>query len=103
MRITIGFLYWLLLKNCSDAACGFAVVTRRVGTTTLAMESGAARVGEIESVSAGIDNALSAITLSAEQTRTAATGLGEAAGQNVSAVNDAAAGISAAARAAETP
>jgi methyl-accepting chemotaxis protein len=78
-----------------------AVVTRRVGTTTLAMESGAARVGEIESVSAGIDNALSAITLSAEQTRTAATGLGEAAGQNVSAVNDAAAGISAAARAAE--
>jgi len=78
-----------------------AVVTRRVGTTTLAMESGATRVGEIESVSAGIDNALSDIALSAEQTRTAATGLGEAAGQNVSAVNDAAAGISAAARAAE--
>jgi methyl-accepting chemotaxis protein len=78
-----------------------AVVTRRVGTTTLAMESGAARVGEIESVSARIDNALSAITVSAEQTSTAAVGLGEAATQNVSAVNEAAAGISAAARAAE--
>ncbi len=78
-----------------------AIVTRRVGTTTQAMATGAARVGEIESVSKGIDDALSTITTSAEQTRQAASGLGEAADLNVAAVNTAAEGISAAARAAE--
>lgn len=78
-----------------------AVVTRRVGTTTQAMETGASRVGEIEDVSAGIDSALATIGGSAEQTRAAAVGLGAAADSNVSAVDAAAAGISAAARAAE--
>lgn len=78
-----------------------AVVTRRVGTTTTAMETGASRVAEIESVSQGIDGALESIGRSAEQTRTAALGLGVAADANVSAVNDAAAGISQAARSAE--
>jgi methyl-accepting chemotaxis protein len=78
-----------------------AIVTRRVGTTTTAMETGATRVAEIESVSQGIDGALEAIGASAEQTRTAAVGLGDAADKNVSAVNDAATGISAATRAAE--
>jgi methyl-accepting chemotaxis protein len=78
-----------------------AVVTRRVGTTTQAMATGAARVAEIETVSQGIDGALATITTSAEQTRAAATGLGEAADHNVGAVSAAAAGISAAARAAE--
>jgi methyl-accepting chemotaxis protein len=78
-----------------------AVVTRRVGTTTQAMATGAARVAEIETVSQGIDGALATITTSAEQTRAAATGLGSAADQNVAAVSAAAAGITAAARAAE--
>lgn len=78
-----------------------AVVTRRVGTTTQAMATGAARVAEIETVSQGIDGALATITASAEQTRAAATGLGTAADQNVAAVSAAAGGITAAARAAE--
>ncbi len=78
-----------------------AIVTRRVGTTTLAMETGAGRVAEIEAVSQGIDGALEAIGRSAEQTRRAALGLGEAADLNVGAVNDAASGISQAARTAE--
>ncbi len=78
-----------------------AVVTRRVSSTTTAMETGAGRVAEIESVSAGIDAALATIGTGAEQTRTAAAGLGEAATANVGAVNVAAAGISQAARTAE--
>jgi methyl-accepting chemotaxis protein len=78
-----------------------AVVTRRVTTTATAMETGAARVAEIESVSQGIDGALESIGKSAEQTRAAALGLGEAADANVGAVNEAAAGITQAARTAE--
>ncbi|HET8772078.1 MAG TPA: HAMP domain-containing methyl-accepting chemotaxis protein [Gemmatimonadaceae bacterium] len=78
-----------------------AVVTRRVSSTTSAMETGASRVADIETVSAGIDGALESIGKSAEQTRSAALGLGGAADANVSAVNDAATGISAAARTAE--
>lgn len=78
-----------------------AVVTRRVGTTTTAMEMGAGRVAEIETVSQDIDGALETIGQSAERTRGAAVGLGEAADANVSAVNTAAAGISQAARTAE--
>ena len=78
-----------------------AIVTRRVGTTTEAMETGASRVAEIETVSADIDNALDAIGQSADRTRGAARELGDAADANVVAVNDAATGISQAARAAE--
>jgi methyl-accepting chemotaxis protein len=78
-----------------------AVVTRRVTSTATAMVTGAARVAEIESVSQGIDGALESIGRSAEQTRTAALGLGDAADANVAAVNEAAAGITRAARTAE--
>lgn len=78
-----------------------AVVTRRVITTTQAMEMGATRVGEIESVSRGIDDALSAIGESAARTRAAAVGLGTAADANVGAAHAAATGISSATRAAE--
>jgi methyl-accepting chemotaxis protein len=78
-----------------------AVVTRRVGTTTQAMEEGATRVGDIDTVSEGIDNALATIGDSAERTRSAAAGLGTAADANVAAVSAAATGISSAARAAE--
>jgi methyl-accepting chemotaxis protein len=78
-----------------------AVVTRRVGTTTQAMEEGATRVGDIDTVSEGIDNALATIGDSAERTRNAAVGLGTAADANVAAVSAAATGISSAARAAE--
>lgn len=78
-----------------------AVVTRRVGTTTQAMAAGAARVADIERASQGIDTALGEIAGSAEQTRSAAVGLGATADHNVAAVNAAAGNISAAARAAE--
>lgn len=78
-----------------------AVVTRRVGTTTTAMETGAARVAEIESVTQDIDSALEAIGRSAELTRTSAVGLGSTADSNVAAVGDAAGGISTASRTAE--
>lgn len=78
-----------------------AVVTRRVGTTTQAMETGATRVADIDSVSKGIDDALAAIGDSAAQTRAAAVGLGTAADANVAAASAAATGISSAARAAE--
>ncbi|MDH5234306.1 MAG: methyl-accepting chemotaxis protein [Gemmatimonadota bacterium] len=78
-----------------------AVVTRRVGSTTTAMETGASRVAEIETVSGRIDAALETIGSSAEQTRAAARGLGEAADLNVGAVNVAATNISLAARTAE--
>ncbi|MBX7117898.1 MAG: hypothetical protein K1X31_02745 [Gemmatimonadaceae bacterium] len=78
-----------------------AVVTRRVGTTTSAMETGASRVAEIEQVSANIDTALETIGGAAEQTRAAAESLGDIAGANVRAVNDASANISSAARTAE--
>lgn len=78
-----------------------AVVTRRVGTTTQAMATGASRVAEIEKASQGIDDALGEISGSAEKTRTAALGLGTAADHNVEAVNAAASNISEATRAAE--
>ena len=78
-----------------------AVVTRRVATTTTAMQAGATRVAEIESVSAGLDEALETIGGAAEQTRAAAESLGNLANSNVAAVNNASAGISAAARTAE--
>lgn len=78
-----------------------AVVTRRVASSASAMETGAGRVAEIESVSQGIDGALETIGRSAEQTRTSALGLGGAADANVAAVNEAAGAISQAARTAE--
>jgi len=78
-----------------------AVVSRRVSSTTAAMETGSIRVGDIEKVSTGIDGALESIGTAAEFTKAAAVGLGEAADANVVAVNHAVAGISLAARTAE--
>jgi methyl-accepting chemotaxis protein len=78
-----------------------AVVSRRVSSTTAAMETGSLRVGDIEKVSTGIDGALESIGTAAEFTKAAAVGLGEAADANVVAVNHAVAGISLAARTAE--
>lgn len=78
-----------------------AVVSRRVNTTTEAMETGATRVGEIERVSEGLDGALGSIGTAAERARAAAAGLGDTADENSRAVSEAAAGITAAARAAE--
>jgi methyl-accepting chemotaxis protein len=78
-----------------------AVVSRRVSSTTAAMETGSVRVGDIEKVSTGIDGALESIGTAAEFTKAAAVGLGEAADANVVAVNHAVAGISLAARTAE--
>jgi methyl-accepting chemotaxis protein len=78
-----------------------SVVTARVGTTTKAMEAGAARVGEIERVSRDIDGALQDIGAAAERTRAAATGVTDAAERNVQVVVLAAAGIESIARTAE--
>ncbi|MBX3173642.1 MAG: methyl-accepting chemotaxis protein [Gemmatimonadaceae bacterium] len=78
-----------------------AAVTRRIKATTEAMATGTTRVGEIDSVSAGINTALTSISGSAELTRQAASVVGEAAKQNATATEAAAAGIAAAVRAAE--
>ena len=77
------------------------VVTARVASTSRAMTAGASRVGEIERVSQDIESALATITDAAEQTRRAATAVTAAAGDNMSAVETAASGITSVARTAE--
>jgi methyl-accepting chemotaxis protein len=78
-----------------------AVVTARVGSTTHAMQAGAARVREIQRLSRDIDAALSAITNAAKETLVAAADVTVAADENVNAVLGASGGISQAARTAE--
>ena len=78
-----------------------AVVTSRVGSTTKAMQAGAASVSEIERVSRDIDAALRTITDAAEATLLAASDVTVAADENVNAVLEASEGITAAARTAE--
>lgn len=77
------------------------IVTSRVGSTTQAMQSGVARVGEIERVSRDIDEALTTITAAAERTRRAAHGVTAAAEENAAAAEQAASGLNSIARTAE--
>ena len=79
-----------------------SVITTRVSASTRVMESSAARVAEIESLSHSIDDALQTITTAAERTRVAAWELAAAAEQNVSAVESATSSVQAVARAAES-
>lgn len=78
-----------------------AVVTARVGSTTLAMQAGSSRVREIQQLSRDIDAALSEITNAARDTLVAAADVTVAADENVNAVLGASAGIAQAARTAE--
>lgn len=78
------------------------VVTARVTASSRAMESSASRVAEIERVSHDIDEALGAISKSAERTRVAAGGVTSAAEANVEAAASAASGIQSISRTAES-
>ena len=77
------------------------VVTSRVASGSRAMESSATRVGEIETVSRGIDAALQVIAEAAERTRVAAGGVSSAADANAQAALTAAEGIHSISRTAE--
>ena len=77
------------------------IVTARVGSTTQAMQSGVARVGEIERVSRDLDEALTTITAAAERTRLAAHGVTAAAAENSASAEQAASGLNSIARTAE--
>ena len=77
------------------------VVTSRVTTSALAMETSANRVGEIESVSRDIDSALRTISDAAERTRIAAVGVTSAAEANAMAVTRAASSLESIAKTAE--
>jgi methyl-accepting chemotaxis protein len=77
------------------------VVSARVAASSRAMETSAARVAEIETVSRDIDAALGAIVEAAERTRRAASGVTNAAGDNADAATSAATGIQSISRTAE--
>ena len=78
-----------------------AVVTSKVGNTTRAMQAGATQVGEIENLSRDLDDSLATIVVAAERALQSANVVSEAAVANMSAVHDAAEGITQAARTAE--
>jgi methyl-accepting chemotaxis protein len=78
------------------------VVTTRVSAGAKAMEVGAARVVEIEHLSATLEEALHSITTAAERTRVAAEGVAAAAATNLRAVHGAAGSIESIARTAES-
>jgi len=78
-----------------------AVVSARVGSTTTAMQAGATQVGEIEGLSHSLDSALAIIVSAAARAHTAAATVTASAEANLSMVQDAAAGITQAARTAE--
>jgi methyl-accepting chemotaxis protein len=78
-----------------------AQVSARVGSTTRAMKAGASQVGEIENLSRDLDESLATIVLAAERALQAAITVSAAAEDNLEAVQEAATGITQAARTAE--
>ena len=78
-----------------------AVVATRVSSTTEAMRTGSAHVGEIEQITTSIDAALATITKAAERTRSAAAAVTVAANDNADAVEAASQRVTQAARTAE--
>ncbi|MEX2179637.1 MAG: methyl-accepting chemotaxis protein [Gemmatimonadaceae bacterium] len=88
-------------KAADDIVQMTAVVTRRVTASSRAMETGAARVAEIERVSRDMDNALSAISIAAERARGASEQASTAAAANAAAVITATAGLESIAKTAE--
>jgi len=77
-------------------------VTARVAHSARAMETSTASVGEIERVSRDIDEALTSITVAAEKTRVAASGVSDAADANLAAARSAVADVQEIARTAES-
>jgi methyl-accepting chemotaxis protein len=77
-------------------------VTSRVAHSARAMETSTARVAEIERVSRDIDDALTSITVAAEKTRVAASGVSDAADANLAAARNAVADVQEIARTAES-
>jgi methyl-accepting chemotaxis protein len=77
-------------------------VTSRVAHSARAMETSTARVAEIERVSHDIDEALTSITVAAEKTRVAASGVSDAADANLAAARNAVAEVQEIARTAES-
>jgi methyl-accepting chemotaxis protein len=77
------------------------LVTTRVTTSARAMQTGGARVVEIERLSREIDDALKVISTFAGETRNAASGVSKAAEKNSAAVADASAGLDTIAKTAE--
>jgi methyl-accepting chemotaxis protein len=77
-------------------------VTSRVALSARAMEASTARVAEIERVSRDIDEALTSITVAAEKTRVAASGVSDAADANLAAARSAVADVQEIARTAES-
>ncbi|MDQ8154581.1 MAG: methyl-accepting chemotaxis protein [Gemmatimonadota bacterium] len=78
-----------------------ASVSTRVGSTTDAMQASALQVGEIEGLSLDLDESLATIVAASERALSAAIAVDTAAADNLGAVQDAAAGITQAARTAE--
>lgn len=78
-----------------------SLVSTRVASTTDAMRAGSARVSEIETITSGIDDALTTITKAAERTRSAAAAVTVAASDNANAIETASKLVSEAARTAE--
>ena len=85
-----------------DVVALTTVISQRVGSTSKAMLLGSQRVVEIERLSRDIDVALSSIAQAAERTLLSAGDVTVAADENVNAVLEASAGISGAARTAES-
>jgi methyl-accepting chemotaxis protein len=78
-----------------------SVVTSRVASSSRVMETGAARVVEIERVSREIEHALQVIAGAAERARSAADQVGTAAAANAAAVTSATIGLESIAKTAE--
>ncbi|MEO8193020.1 MAG: methyl-accepting chemotaxis protein [Gemmatimonadales bacterium] len=76
-------------------------VTARVATTSRAMESSAAHVGEIERVGRDLNGALTTIVAAAERTRQSAAAVSSAAQENMRAVENAAMNLGLVAKTAE--
>ncbi|MBX6331030.1 MAG: methyl-accepting chemotaxis protein [Gemmatimonadaceae bacterium] len=95
-----------LAEQARTAAGSVAELTRsvseRMARTSHAMDEGVAHVGEIETAAREMDLAFAAIAGASERTRQAATGVQAAAEENLVAVDQAAAGVAAIARVAES-
>ena len=85
-----------------DIVAMTGLVTKRVSSTSAAMETGMARMGEIERVSRDIEEALATITGAATRMRSAAAAVTQAAEENAAAVQTAASGIAGMANTAES-
>lgn len=89
-------------KAADDIVQMTAVVTRRVTSSALVMETGAARVVEIETVSREIDEALRVISAAAGRARAAADHAAAAAAANATAVATASTGLQSIAKTAQS-